>query len=811
VDILGDNGTFSIRVSDTPPVNTYPVNDSICDAVNLGTVPSGGATALVSGNNFCATTEPGEPNVDACPTITSLTCDETVWYRFTTSANPGEITVAITNAVGINAILNVYRVSPAASCAFGDLTYVANADNLISNNVSLVLPCLVPNTTYYVQVDGVDVLGDNGTFQIRVTDNGSFVAAPANDLICGAVAMGNPTNSQVGPIVGTNDCATIETGEPNMTNGDETVWYSFIAPASGSAEVIINSISGIDVSFAIYHSTGPCNVNNLDQVGSTHNDLLSFSASYTEECLIPGALYYVQIDGVDILGDYGDFNITVRDDNPGFSGPPNDPCSGAITIPIGNEPCYGTGLWNVYNYGNPTTSLNNSFVQGCGDNCGDLWYTFTMPASGTVLIEGNDEYGFLGLANSQVAVAAYQGPCSNLAAIDCELGGLTADPTYFVSGTPGSQIYLQVFDDGGDDNNEPFGLCVTNRCGADDCNLATPMQEATWYCFDTDGAGGETQPTDPGYEECGDGSDPGHSVYFTHITRCPTFSITIQGNIGGLCILSEPTDGLSFALYLDNTPCDWAPQALLDCELTDACDGTTFYFNRVYSAPVGSTLMIQLDGFDFTGDNSGQIRIDEGCPLDIDYDYFSGYREEGMHELNWGVLDASALEGRFIVERSLTGDDFVAIGQVAGDDYVEAGGSQGQGGNNGYNYHLTDALPIPGHNYYRLRFFDQNGTESLSDVIDLYFDGNSGMQIVGLYPNPARDLVNLDTYVPQAGVYRVRIIDMYGSVVHQEDLDFDAGANHHRFGLEKLSSGMYMVQLSNRSGTQSVHKRLVRH
>jgi len=372
-----------------------------------------------------------------------------------------------------------------------------------------------------------------------------------------------------------------------------------------------------------------------------------------------------------------------------------------------------------------------------------------------------------------------------------------------VSGPPGSQIFLQVFDDGGDDNNEPFGLCVTDRCGADDCNFATPMQEATWYCFDTDGASGESFPADPGYEECGDGSDPGHSVYFYYETRCPTFTITIQANIGGLCILDEPTDGLSFALYIDDTPCDWAPQVLLDCELTDACDGTTYFFTRTYSAPVGTQLMMQLDGFDFTGDNSGQIRVDEGCPLDINYQSFTGYRANEVHELDWTVMEDEVLSGRFIVERSLNGEDFGSIGTVAGHDHVNNVGQ-------GYAYHLTDAAPVPGHNFYRLRFTDVNGVERLSDVIDIYFDGDAGMEIVGLYPNPARDLVNLDTYVPQAGSYVVRFVDMYGKIVLTQSLELETGANHHSFELQDLSAGVYMVHLSNKAGTKAVHKRLVR-
>jgi len=576
--------------------------------------------------------------------------------------------------------------------------------------------------------------------------------------------------------------------------------------------MIVNSVSGIDVNFSVYHADGPCSVTNITQIGSNHFDLLSFSASAIEECLIPGDRYYIQIDGTDIIGDMGNFTVTVRDNNPSFSGPVNDPCSTAVVLPIGNEPCYGTGAWNVYNYGNPTVSLNNSLVSNCGDNCGDLWYTFTMPASGTVLVEGNDEYGFLGLNNSEISVASYTGPCSNLTPLDCEQGGTFDDPTYFVSAAPGTQIYLQVFDDGGDDNNEPFGLCVTDRCGSDNCDFATPMTEGVWFCWDTDGATGESIPADPGYLECGDGTDPGHSVYLSYTNRCPTFTVTIEGTIGGFCLLDEPTDGVSFAMYLDDTPCDGSPVALLDCEQTDACLGTTWFFQRTYAVTPGTDMILQFDGFDFTGDNSGRIRIDEGCPLDIDLTRFVGYREEEVHQLEWNVSNPNALNGRFFVERSLDGETFEDIGSVHGQDYQSQGGGQGQGqgGSSTLDYGFTDESPVPGHNYYRLRFVDQNGAESLSEVIDLYFDDAINLQIVGLYPNPARDRVNLDSYVPKAGKYRVRIVDMYGKVVTDEKLDLQSGLNSHTFELGQLSSGIYMVHLGNVSLTETVHKRLVK-
>ncbi|HEX2900154.1 MAG TPA: hypothetical protein VHS96_10585, partial [Bacteroidia bacterium] len=325
LDILGDEGTFNIFVEDDGSVNSYPNNDSICDAVNFGVIPFGGSSPLTPGNNFCATTEPGEPNVDACPVVSSLTCDESVWYTFTTNANPGQITVAVTNAVGINAHINIYSVSPSGSCNFANLTHIASRDDLLSNNVSISIPCLPGNTQYYVQVDGVDVLGDYGTFDIRVSDNGIFVGAPANDMLCNAVPMGNPNGGSVGPTAGNNNCATEQSGEQNVSGDDETVWYTFIAPASGAVTINVNSVSTIDANFTLYQSTGPCAFGNLMQVGSNHDNLISFSVSHTEECLIPGATYYIQIDGGDIFGDYGNFTVTVSDAHVGYVGPSNDP------------------------------------------------------------------------------------------------------------------------------------------------------------------------------------------------------------------------------------------------------------------------------------------------------------------------------------------------------------------------------------------------------------------------------------------------------------------------------------------------------
>lgn len=810
VDILGDNGTFDITVSDDGTMNAYPPNDSICNATPMGVVPSGGTSPTISSFNFCATTEPNEPNVDNCATVSALTCDETVWFEFTTSATPGEITVTVDNTVGIDANIDVYLAPPPVSCNFNSLVQIASADNLLSTDVSLDLPCLTPNTTYYVQVDGLDVFGDQGTFDITVTDNGVPTGSPTNDNICSRQYIGDLNSGPIGPVNGTNDCATVEPNEPNVGNNDETVWYSFVAPTSGQAFIDVNSISGIDVNFNLYHNSGGCIFDSLYQVGGNANDLLSFDADLAEDCLIPGDTYMVQIDGVDILGDFGDFTISITDPQPTFSGPSNDDCGGAIPLPIGTEPCQGSGNWNVFNYGDPTVSLNNNFVQGCGDNCGDVWFSFTMPASGTVLMEGNDDYGFLGLNNSELAVAAYEGPCNNLTPTNCDVGGTFSDPQYYIQGTPGQTYYLQVFDDGGDDINEDFGLCLTDRCGSDSCQTATPMQDGIWYCWDTDGATGETPGVDPGYTECGDGSAPDHSVYFSYTTdSCPTIILTVQGTIGGSCILSQPTDGLSIAIFQDATPCDNAPDALVDCELTDACEGTSYFFTRGYNLPIGTQLIIQLDGFQLTGNNNGQIRIDEVCPLDVEYESFVAYREGVVHELEWAVSDADALQGTFFIERSLDATNFQQIGEVDGQSTASSGGSA-SGSNSGYDYRFTDYQPVPGHNYYRLNFLDQNGEQSYSEVVDVYFDEFTGVRIVGLYPNPASDRVTLSTFVGMEGEFEVEFVDLNGKVIRTETMEFEAGFNEKEFVLDDITGGMYVIRLRDQANRTEDHIKFIK-
>jgi len=263
---------FTITVTGSaPPGGAY---NTICNAVNLGTLTSGntiGNSALSNYGNFCANNA-GEPNPWGGDN------DQGVWFQFTTGNDPGAVISFDANSdpsnLGddIDLQLALYRSSNSA-CS-GTLSLVRDEyDGMgLFNDEDMDVNCLMPNTTYFLLVDGeytavLNPNGHQGYFGLSITDDGSKQAA---DLICDAEDLGAvPIGGSVatGSLDQSNFCAT-STGDPTPSNwnSDKTVWYEFQAPSSGS--VTINATSdlpwpagtdAIDLQLAVYSSnTGLC-------------------------------------------------------------------------------------------------------------------------------------------------------------------------------------------------------------------------------------------------------------------------------------------------------------------------------------------------------------------------------------------------------------------------------------------------------------------------------------------------------------------------------------------------------------------------
>lgn len=649
---LNAQGFYDISFQTITP-NPIAVNNDICNVINtstgdLGTLGAvsgnilgglGGADPLW--NNFCSDVEPGETVPDA------FGLDQTVWFKFRTPVIVGpndgvNVNFYLDNDISYGDQIDLqFAVYMSGGGCNGPFTEVESSYNPLT---PLLNPfdeemdlCLREDTEYWIQVDGSG-LNTQGYFKIRIENTGSTLR-PANDDFCNAanITVGTPLTNQ------SNVCATVELDEPNAgLDIQKSVWYKFTAPASGRVEIRTQdadgALSGIDPEWKLYEFNGTCSGGDFSgtftelesayfpTIGITNPDDV---AEY--ECLFPGREYYIQVDGTTVGGPEGLFNISVT--NISNTVPANNTCAGAIPLSVNVESCqFSTGTWSNRNYGEATRTLDN--VPGCGSNCGDTWYRFTMPATGFAKIEGDDEFGFLGSNNSQLVISAYRGTCGSLSQIQCDNGGINKDPDYSISGTPGETIYLQVYSaNGNDDDNKNFAICVSERCSADECPDAILVELGDSYCWDVRDASGEL-PSD-GYPVCGAPTDPDKTVYFRFNTDgfCWGYQIIITTpdlSANGSCLLgNSPSSELIMSVYQvdSNNLCNGNIIAVLDCETFNDCQypsgvNTTITYMvgpAVNNIKMNSSYVIQLnarDAFPFvTSDDvvDGTITVRKLC------------------------------------------------------------------------------------------------------------------------------------------------------------------------------------------------------
>ncbi|MCZ2393034.1 MAG: T9SS type A sorting domain-containing protein [Chitinophagales bacterium] len=373
-------GTFDVKIQMDGTSIMANENDDICGAMsstagNLGQLSSGGTLVRNNHNNFCASQELGEPETSQGAVQSEPEFDETMWYRFRTPSNPGEIKVSIEALLSAGAVslpsITVYKGTSASynpcSSGFGGLIKVASdmgtwtpLGGFTKIKPTVTLDCPSANWNYFVQIDGYDMalwgitppgwlFSDNFTYNIEVKDNGSGSPRPANDNLANAIPVDNGTLVSGGTLVanGHNLCATGEDNEPRidaMYNGsnttdhrneleDETVWYWFVTPPKpGVINVKVQDDPAFSESFtpnfAIFYNNGSnptyriteAPSPKLIQEGAESSAITGTSTNKNYTCLLPNTKYFVQIDGNDIVPtrtDQGHFILTVTDNGDG--------------------------------------------------------------------------------------------------------------------------------------------------------------------------------------------------------------------------------------------------------------------------------------------------------------------------------------------------------------------------------------------------------------------------------------------------------------------------------------------------------------
>jgi hypothetical protein len=185
-------------------------------------------------------------------------------------------------------------------------------------------------------------------------------------------------------------------------------------------------------------------------------------------------------------------------------------------------------------------------------------------------------------------------------------------------------------------------------------------------------------------------------------------------------------------------------------------------------------------------------------PLPVELISFTGEEEEGEVLLKW--ITATELNNDyFIIEHSLNGLDFVAIGEVAG-----AGTTTIR-----QNYSFIHNRPSYLNNYYRLKQVDFDGAYEYSDVILVRINSLSDSDDFDftMYPNPTS--INKVTIRIEAIDYSqdliLDIVNLSGAVVYQRsyepseiysemDVDFGAAVTRGVYLMKLMQNDNYVVK-----------------
>ena len=204
-----------------------------------------------------------------------------------------------------------------------------------------------------------------GTYDVMVVasvngcnnDTAAFVSTVItlqNDNVCDAVALNYGAN---GPF--SNVGATTESGEPappaiscTVQNGwcggqtiDNTIWFSFVAPASG--KIAIRTLAPLwDNQLAVYSADdcGAILAGNGILLAANDDSLSSPFHSYIAPlCVTPGATYYVQLDGYS-TGTSGNINLELID--AGNTAPVVSNCPAVVNVSTDCDAATASATWS---------------------------------------------------------------------------------------------------------------------------------------------------------------------------------------------------------------------------------------------------------------------------------------------------------------------------------------------------------------------------------------------------------------------------------------------------------------------------------
>jgi uncharacterized repeat protein (TIGR01451 family) len=166
---------------------------------------------------------------------------------------------------------------------------------------------------------------------------------------------------------------------------------------------------------------------------------------------------------------------------------------------------------------------------------------------------------------------------------------------------------------------------------------------------------------------------------------------------------------------------------------------------------------------------------------------FIAKREGRKNLLQWNTSNEVDVD-RFEIERSTDGREFSHIGKV------KAGASK---------YDFIDHSPVNSHNYYRLKMLDKDGRFVYSPVRMI---NNAGSFYVNIYPNPAKDKLQLQIESEKKAELNVQVVTISGKVISSRQIVAQQGTSVQAIPVHHLQAGSYFLRVTGSGKEQVVVK-----
>ena len=169
---------------------------------------------------------------------------------------------------------------------------------------------------------------------------------------------------------------------------------------------------------------------------------------------------------------------------------------------------------------------------------------------------------------------------------------------------------------------------------------------------------------------------------------------------------------------------------------------------------------------------------------------FTAKKEGKTNRLQWSTANEVNVD-HFEIERSGNGREYGRMQNVK---------CKMQ---NGSSYNFTDNSPLTTHNYYRLKIVDKDGRFEYSPVRTI---NNSGNFYISVYPNPAKDKLQVQIESDKNTTLQVQVVAQDGKVLISQQWNVNEGTAIKILNVSALQSGSYFLKMTSGDKDQIVVK-----